>query len=84
MLLIIPDCPHSQLTEGVVSQRLGDAESRLMLLDFLLAELMAARMISAAKPEQGMTVEMVSAQLVSSFTSLAKFFIFSIVHHKSY
>ncbi|XP_068213147.1 protein FAM98A isoform X2 [Palaemon carinicauda] len=50
-------CPHTQLTEGNVNQRLETAEQRLLLLDFLLAELMAARMISAAKPDQGMTVE---------------------------
>ncbi|XP_047499847.1 protein FAM98A-like [Penaeus chinensis] len=51
-------CPHTQLTEGPVSQRLTSTETRLMLLDFLLAELMAARMLSSATPEQGMTVEM--------------------------
>ncbi|XP_064093639.1 protein FAM98A-like [Macrobrachium nipponense] len=51
-------CPHTQLTEGNVNQRLETVEQRLLLLDFLLAELMAARMISAAKPDQGMTVEM--------------------------
>ncbi|KAK7074807.1 Protein fam98a [Halocaridina rubra] len=51
-------CPHSQLTEGNVNQRLDSPDQRLLLLDYLLAELMAARMISAAKPEQGMTVEM--------------------------
>ncbi|XP_063608002.1 protein FAM98A-like isoform X3 [Penaeus indicus] len=51
-------CPHTQLTEGPVSQRLTSSETRLLLLDFLLAELMAARMLSSATPEQGMTVEM--------------------------
>nr|XP_027209809.1 protein FAM98A-like isoform X5 [Penaeus vannamei] len=51
-------CPHTQLTEGPVSQRLTSTETRLLLLDFLLAELMAARMLSSATPEQGMTVEM--------------------------
>lgn len=53
-------CPHSVLTEGAVSQRLATPETRLLLLDFLLAEIMAARMISQNAPDQGLTVQMVS------------------------
>ncbi|KAK4315897.1 hypothetical protein Pmani_012920 [Petrolisthes manimaculis] len=51
-------CPHSVLTEGAVSQRLATPETRLLLLDFLLAELMSARMISLVTPDQGLTVQM--------------------------
>ncbi|KAG0729867.1 Protein FAM98A [Chionoecetes opilio] len=56
-------CPHSQMTEGAVSQRLASPEDRLLLIDFLLGELMAARMISEAKPDSAMTVEMVGSSV---------------------
>ncbi|KAG7167490.1 FAM98A-like [Homarus americanus] len=63
-------CPHSQLTEGALSQRLSSAESRLLLLDFLLAELMAARMITSVKPDQGMTVEMRESEYARDLKAL--------------
>ena len=45
------ECPHTVLTEGPVTQRLEDKKARLILLDFLLAETMTARMTAVNKPD---------------------------------
>ena len=45
------ECPHAVLIEGTVTQRLADKKSRLLLLDFLLAETMTARMTAVNKPD---------------------------------
>lgn len=39
-------CQYGSLMEGNVNQRLQSREDRLLLLDFLLSELEAARMVS--------------------------------------
>ena len=44
------ECPHSVLTEGPVTQRLEDKKAKLILLDFLLAETMTARMTAVNNP----------------------------------
>ena len=41
-------CPHCDLVEGPVSDRLASPRARLTLLDFLLTELMAAKMMAAS------------------------------------
>ena len=43
-------CPHPQLTSGPVEERLATASARLLLLEFLTAELLAARMVAAVPP----------------------------------
>ncbi|XP_013387259.1 protein FAM98A-like [Lingula anatina] len=43
-------CPHKELSEGPLSQRLATKENRLLLLDFLCTELQAVRMIAVNKP----------------------------------
>jgi hypothetical protein len=48
--------------EGHVNARLHSRESRILLLDFLLTELEAARMINVNKPDLSKTMEV---QLVS-------------------
>jgi hypothetical protein len=48
--------------EGHMSERLHTRESRILLLDFLLTELEAARIINVNKPDLSKTMEV---QLVS-------------------
>jgi hypothetical protein len=48
--------------EGHVSERLHTRENRILLLNFLLTELEAARMINVNKPDLSKTMEV---QLVS-------------------
>ena len=43
-------CPYSALTEGPVLQRLAEKQKKLSLLDFLLTELQATRMLAINKP----------------------------------
>ena len=45
------ECPHSILIEGPVTQRLADKKAKLILLDFLLAETMTARITAVNKPD---------------------------------
>ncbi|CAL4109451.1 unnamed protein product, partial [Meganyctiphanes norvegica] len=51
-------CPYKTLTEGTVNTRLGTKELRLLLVDYLLGELQAQRMITHAKPDDSLKVEM--------------------------
>jgi hypothetical protein len=41
-------CPHRGLVEGPIGERLASPKARLILLDFLLTELMAAKMMAAS------------------------------------
>jgi len=43
-------CPYTGLSDGPISQRLATKQNRLHLLDFLLSELSAARMLALNKP----------------------------------
>lgn len=45
-MVISLGCQYGSLMEGNVNQRLQSREDRLLLLDFLLSELEAARMVS--------------------------------------
>lgn len=45
-------CPYAALTSGHVSDRLQTHESKIILLDYLLNELMAMKMIDALKPKE--------------------------------
>lgn len=44
--------------EGHLSERLNSKENRLLLLDYLIAELMAARMIRVNKPHLHKGIEL--------------------------
>ncbi|KAG5869675.1 hypothetical protein JTB14_035601 [Gonioctena quinquepunctata] len=46
------NCPYKSLTHGHVSDRLQNVSDRLLLLDYLLTELMGARILSEKKPEK--------------------------------
>ena len=46
-------CPHGGLVEGPVSERLASPRARLTLLDFLLSELLAAKMAAMRRPKGG-------------------------------
>lgn len=42
-------CPHNHFMTGPVSSRLNSAETRFLLLEYLLNELMAQKMINLTK-----------------------------------
>lgn len=44
-------CPHVHLITGHVSDRLQDEDSRILLLDFLITELMSLKMYIANRPK---------------------------------
>lgn len=44
------DCPYRCLTEGPVEQRLSCKENKLILLNYLLSEMQAARVLAARAP----------------------------------
>ncbi|KRT82734.1 hypothetical protein AMK59_3513 [Oryctes borbonicus] len=44
-------CPHVNLTQGHISDRLGDVNATTSLLDYLITELMAARILHDTKPD---------------------------------
>ncbi|KAG8278216.1 Protein fam98a [Homalodisca vitripennis] len=50
-------CQYTILTEGNVNQRLQTRGNRLLLLDFLLSELQAARMVRSNKPDPSSNME---------------------------
>ncbi|XP_072933899.1 protein FAM98A-like [Epargyreus clarus] len=54
-------CPYKKLVTGHMSSRLQTREDRLLLLDYLISELMAARMVSVdcPKEKQGAGMEIV-------------------------
>ncbi|XP_059045734.1 protein FAM98A [Achroia grisella] len=45
-------CPYKALVIGHMSSRLQSKEDRLLLLDYMISELMAARMVSTIKPSK--------------------------------
>ena len=51
MLICVPGCPYSCLTEGPITERLAEKQNKLCLLDFLITELEANRMIALNKPQ---------------------------------
>ncbi|XP_030761221.1 protein FAM98A [Sitophilus oryzae] len=46
------NCPYQILTHGLVSERLQNIADRLLLLDYLITELMSARILQDKKPEK--------------------------------
>lgn len=46
------NCPYKTLTTGLVSERLQNHSDRLLLIDYLLTELMGARILQEKKPEK--------------------------------
>ncbi|XP_067011250.1 protein FAM98B [Anabrus simplex] len=50
-------CVYSCLTTGHMSERLDSRKKRLLLLDFLLTELEAARMVSINKPDTSKSMQ---------------------------
>lgn len=53
-------CSFQSFISGPVSQRLQTVESRLILLDYLLTELMAMKMCHKLKPKENVVIEVVS------------------------
>lgn len=53
-------CPFQSFISGPVSQRFLFVESRLIILDYLLTELMAMKMCHKLKPKENVVIEVVS------------------------
>lgn len=71
-------CPFQSFISGPVSQRFLFVESRLLIIDYLLTELMAMKMCHKLKPKENVVIEVVSA-LVDSFAQILNSINFEIV-----
>lgn len=61
-------CPHVHLITGHVSDRLQDEDSRILLLDFLITELMSLKMYIANRPQDTSNIiTIVSLNLILIF-----------------
>lgn len=58
--IFISDCPYKALMHGHVSDRLQHVSDRLLLIDYLVNELMAARILQEKKPERKIELKIVS------------------------
>lgn len=56
---MIEGCPHESFTQGHISDRLSTKENRILLLDYLVTELMAARIIQEKTPEKKIELKLV-------------------------
>lgn len=54
------DCPYQSLTQGHVSDRLQNVEDRELILDYLITELMIARMTQEKVPKNKIELKLVS------------------------
>lgn len=52
-------CPYQNLTHGHISDRFDNIPDRLLLLDYLLTELMAARILREKRPEKKIELKLV-------------------------
>ncbi|KAJ8981702.1 hypothetical protein NQ317_003423 [Molorchus minor] len=52
------NCPYTSLTHGLVSDRLQNVSDRLLLLDYLITELMTARILQEKKPEKNIELKL--------------------------
>lgn len=68
-------CVNSQLMSGNLNQRLGSRAERTLLLEYLIAELMAGKIIQTRKPDAGskLQVTIVSQIVYSSLCKIAGF-----------
>ena len=57
-------CPYKTLIEDSIDQRFKSVQNRLLLIDFLVSELQAARILAASKPD--------SKELLNSQKSVVK------------
>lgn len=55
----VTGCPYKKLTEGNVDDRLKTSDDRCLLLDFLITELLAARILSVKKPKDNIELTLV-------------------------
>lgn len=53
-------CPYGSLLHGHVSDRLQSVSDRLLLLDYLINEVMAARILQEKKPIKKIELKIVS------------------------
>lgn len=56
----VAGCPYVALTQGHISDRLEKPADKLLLLDYLTTELMAARILREKRPEKKIELKLVS------------------------
>lgn len=61
---LISACPYKALTHGHVSDRLQTVSDRLLLIDYLISELMGARILQEKRPGKKIELKLVSTLLV--------------------
>lgn len=66
-------CPFQSFISGPVSQRFLFVESRLIILDYLLTELMAMKMCHKLKPKENVVIEVVSIECCIDGYGVLKF-----------
>lgn len=54
-------CPFPALIQGHISERLSTKEEKLLILDYLLTELMAARILREKIPEKRIELKLVKS-----------------------
>lgn len=52
-------CPYESMIQGHISERLSTTDEKLLLLDYLITELMAARMLREKVPEKNIELKLV-------------------------
>lgn len=53
-------CPYESLTQGHMSDRLNNDHDKILVVEFLVTELMSARMVAASNPEKTLELKIVS------------------------
>ena len=61
------------LTQGHISDRLQNVEHRLLLLDYLATELMAARILQEKKPDKKIELKLVCKNRTLKYLNLISF-----------
>lgn len=63
-------CPFADLVSGPLSSRFQSVHSKSMLLDYLLTELMAMKMLHKLKPSEEVVIEMAESPAAAALKSI--------------
>lgn len=55
-------CPYESLTQGHMSDRFSSNHDKVLLLEYLITELMAAKMVASNNPEKTLDLKLVSLE----------------------
>lgn len=60
-------CPFPNFISGHISNRFQTVQSRTLLLNYLLSEFMAMKMVQKLRPKEEMIIEIVSILFIKQF-----------------